>query len=450
MYITRFTPLILLLSVFTFNAFSQSFSLSGEFRPRIEYRDGFKTLPAVDAEPAFLVNERTRLIVDYKSKRVNFRFTPQHTGLFGQNSYINSAENNFSIYEAYADLNLCSKELDSSKGPDLLKFRIGRQALNYDGGRILSNLDWPPQGIRHDAAVLFLEEKGWEVILGAAFNQQSDELTGTAFYGNYYKSLQFARLHHKFKNLDFAVLFLKDDFQNVLTDSAGIISTNGVNSRITTGTRLKYTVSPGVNIHGEFYQQLGEDLAYNSLNAQLYSIEVEFKLANKKLVITPGVDMLSGNDGVAGEDQTPENTNRFFTPSYGINHKFYGHADYFYCGNGFGDAGLKDIYIRTSYAFTSKFNTWVHLHAYQSFTEIADLTNPTQSVSPYLGTEIDWLLNYTFDDQVTVQFGTCFMFGSETLKQVKQLIPEETRSVGNFTYLQFKFTPKFFESKVAG
>lgn len=445
----HFYALIFVLSVFTFDAIGQTFSMSGEFRPRIEYRDGFKTLPAADAEPAFLANERMRLILDYKSKRVNFRLTPQHTGLFGQNSFINAAENNFSIYEAYADLNLCSKQLDSTCIFDLLRLRIGRQVLNYDGGRILSNLDWPAQGIRHDAVVLFLEEKGWEFILGAAFNQQADVLSGTAFYGNYYKSLQFARLHHTFKNLDLAALILKDDFQNVITDSLGDKTTNGVNSRITAGGMLKYTIAPGVTVHGEFYQQMGKDVLFNNLNAQLYSLEVQFKTPNKKLIITPGADILSGNDGVVQNGGNLENTNRFFTPTYGINHKFYGYADYFYCGNAFGDGGLIDYYIRSSFAFTSKFNTWLHFHAFNSYADIADLTDPSKTVSPYLGTEIDWLLNYTFDEQVSVQFGTCFMFGSETLKQVKSLTGD-IRNVGNFTYLQFKFTPKFFQTKVAG
>lgn len=446
MYKVRLPLLTLIVIVFTIQGFSQSFSITGEFKPRMEYRNGYKTLPMENADAAFQVNERTRLSFDYRSKRFNLKITPQHTGLWGQNIYNTSSESNFSIYEAYADLNLAGKELNADCNIDLLKLRMGRQELNYDEGRILSNLDWAPQGIRHDAAIFMLEDNGWQVHAGAGFNQQTEVLFGTAFSGNYYKSMQMIRVHRKFSKLDVAALFFKDDYQNFVTDSAGNSIADGINSRIHLGTKLQWIITEKVQLNGEFYNQSGNDISGNILNAQLYNLELMIKLAANKLVIKPGFDFLTGNDNVYGADETPSTTNNCFSPNYGINHKFYGFADYFYAGNAFGNSGLKDFYLRTSYAITGKFNTWLHLHAFQTYGDIPDKNDASVAVDPYLGTEVDWILNYTFDDQVNVQFGTCFMFGTETMKQIKGLTPE-AGNVGNFTYLQFIFKPKFLDIK---
>ena len=56
------------------------------------------------------------------------------------------------------------------------------------------------------------------------------------------------------------------------------------------------------------------------MNAQLV-----WKAIEGKLVITPGIDIVSGNDGLEADP-----VNHAFNPTYGINHKFYGFMDYFY------------------------------------------------------------------------------------------------------------------------
>ena len=62
--------LIALLSISTL--LSAQFSLSGEFRPRAEYRHGFKTMALPDAEAAFQISQRTRLNVFYKLDNMKF------------------------------------------------------------------------------------------------------------------------------------------------------------------------------------------------------------------------------------------------------------------------------------------------------------------------------------------------------------------------------------------
>ncbi len=70
-----------------------------------------------------------------------------------------------------------------TKGIDNLSFKIGRQALIYDDVRLLGDLDWLQQARRHDALLVKALHHGWQVDLGAGFNQNSDAfgITGTNY-----------------------------------------------------------------------------------------------------------------------------------------------------------------------------------------------------------------------------------------------------------------------------
>ena len=46
------------------------FDLSGEIRPRTEYRHGFKTLGFSDQEAAFQISQRSRLNANYKKDQM--------------------------------------------------------------------------------------------------------------------------------------------------------------------------------------------------------------------------------------------------------------------------------------------------------------------------------------------------------------------------------------------
>src|SRR6185369_7373456 len=99
---------------------------------------------------------------------------------------INNADGNrLSIHEAWADIILANvKDSALSKSAvEYFSIRLGRQELVYDDQRLLGNLDWLQQARRHDAIVFKLLNKGWQVDLGAAFNQHSDAI---GYNGTYY------------------------------------------------------------------------------------------------------------------------------------------------------------------------------------------------------------------------------------------------------------------------
>ena len=59
------------------------FSLSGEIRPRAEYRHGYRTLASIDQDPAFFIDQRTRLNFDYNAEAYLFKVSIQAFHVFG-------------------------------------------------------------------------------------------------------------------------------------------------------------------------------------------------------------------------------------------------------------------------------------------------------------------------------------------------------------------------------
>ena len=410
-----------------------------QIKPRAEFRNGYVTLPEKDDEASFHVNNRVRLQFGYTSKRVDVVVQPQYVYVWGQNRFNAVDESAFGMHQAYAQMNLYGKGIDSSHNLELLAFRIGRQELNFDGGRILSNLDWAPQGIKHDAAIFLLKNNGWTVHAGGGFNQDGPRIFGTEFNGNMYKSFQMVRVNKKTKSFNGSLLFFKEDFQNFTPpDSTGLIVADGVNSKINAGTYLNYAINDKLSFAAEYYAQFGKNSDGRDNNAYVFNATIIGKVANGKVIIAPGVDIASGNDGL----NTTDSVNRFFMPTYGINHKFYGFMDYFYTISPFGNAGLKDFHIRNTFMINPKWNTGFHIHYFMTAENINDELNLGTAANPYLGTEFDFVVNYAFTSEAKLQFGACYMTASSTMQQIKN-VGQDSRTNGVFSYLQFMFTPKF-------
>jgi hypothetical protein len=63
-----------LLALFVFFENKESyaqFSVTGELRPRTEFRNGFKRLKSEGTDPAFFIEQRSRLYFDYELDRIS-------------------------------------------------------------------------------------------------------------------------------------------------------------------------------------------------------------------------------------------------------------------------------------------------------------------------------------------------------------------------------------------
>jgi hypothetical protein len=68
----------LMSGLFSGNAEAQNVTISGELRPRYEYRHGYRDLMQEGADPANFVSQRTRLNLKYSGELFSVGFSLQY------------------------------------------------------------------------------------------------------------------------------------------------------------------------------------------------------------------------------------------------------------------------------------------------------------------------------------------------------------------------------------
>jgi hypothetical protein len=427
------------------------FTFTGQFRPRLEIRDGQGTLTPEGAVPAAFISQRSRLNFGYKGYRFRAFAALQDVRVWGQDaSSINRGTteslDGLMLHEAWAEISL----LDTTSAIENLSLKIGRQELVYDDVRLLGNLDWLQQARRHDLALLKFENKGWMTHLGVAFNQNGEFKTGHTYngtptgyaagtngIGNLYKSMQFLYLGRKFYSGNASFLVLKDDFSQyrMVTNANNVTSKvfdRGVWSRVTLGGYLAATVKKKIGVSASAYYQTGKDKDGMELGSYLLSASALYA-AGRKFSIGPGIDYTSG--GIA------DGKNKNFDPLYGTPHKFWGYMDYFYVADGFGKNGLVNAYVKTRYKAKDNLLLSVDLHQFSSSNPIA--SSDGAQLSRSFGSELDIIFSYNMTKAIAIEGGYCTFFATPTLASAAvKNVPNADRQA-NWAYLMVTLKPDF-------
>ena len=396
------------------------FSLSAELRPRLEFRDGYRTLPTEDSKPAAFVSQRSRLITSYTAKKFSLKVSLQDVRTWGDEGQTQNVPS-LALHEAYGQVQFSDKSM----------LRIGRQELVYDDERLLGNSSWGQAARSHDAALFRFTNSGFSVDAAAAFNQTAQNLEGTYYALNNYKVLGFVRagktVDNKYKAYG---LFITDGFQ-------GTDSTKSMYMRYTYGTTGEYDVHDFV-LKGMFYGQSGNDPTNHGISAYMFSLQGYYLV--KSFTGGIGVDFLSGNDGTDDADDKV----KVFNTLYATNHPLYGHIDYFEnIAPDTKNGGLMDGYVKLKYSF-KKVGAYLDYHYFALSGKVADPENADEAISSYLGSEIDLWLNYKIIDGLEFRPGFSTMMATESMDVIKGGNKELN---GMWAYLQLTFNPTIFKSE---
>ncbi|MBB4079155.1 hypothetical protein GGR28_001775 [Lewinella aquimaris] len=401
------------------------FKLSAEVRPRTEFRNGFKTPRSTDSDPAFFVEQRSRLYLDYAEEKYTFRLVFQDVRLWGEVPQIFKSENgNTFLSEAWGQYNVSPR----------FSVRAGRQVISYDNERILGGLEWAQQGRRHDALLLQFEDekKVNRLHVGLAYNADDDrpepvylQAPAANFYsvsGNY-KSLQYAWFNRTFAEEKGTVSLLA---LNATLQNADSTHSN----KQTLGTYLNYRAGK-FTLTGDLYAQTGSQNG-QSVGALLAGFSATYP--TKATPLTLGVEYISGKDDT---DETGRVTS--FMPDYGTNHAFNGLMDYFYVGPANGTVGVTDLYLKTKWKLGSA-ALLAHAHHFLTASEQLDAAGDKLSAS--MGTEIDLVYVRPLATGVTLHIGYSHLLGTETLTALR---PGNEKS-NNWAWTMLTFKPTLFES----
>jgi hypothetical protein len=300
-------------------------------------------------------------------------------------------------------------------------------------------------------------------------------LTGSSVFANpvntnaasqNYKSFASIYISKKFKQAKVSFLFFNDNFEKYRIDSVGSVASgyvygkrfissgssdtydySGTQNRYTYGLMISQAIdkilgADKLSIQAAYYQQSGSNRDGLSMDAYHYTIAAIYQKG--KFSITPGYDVLSGNDAVAlsGKD------NRF-DPLYGTPHKFRGSMDYFYAGTGSPQGGLNNAYVKFRYTAGSLvLGTDFHNFALNKDMKKADGT----VINRQLGREIDLQLNYSMNRFTNIELGYSIMSATSAMPFAKAQVTTDAaavsyRKTGYWFYAMLKFTPDFLYTK---
>lgn len=427
----KFSTYLLLLTLVILaggELFAQEVTLSGEIRPRFEYRHGYKTLSPDGADAATFVSQRTRLNGFFANENFKVGLVIQDVRVWGDVGQLNTSDlNGPAIHEAWGEAMINQK----------LSIKVGRQEIVYDDSRIFGNVGWAQQARSHDAAIVkYNPAKAHTINVGFAYNANGESLFKTDYTVNSYKTFQYIWYHGTFGNAGLSFLVLNNGMAYA-QDSA----TQKVAFSQTIGPRFTYG-KDAFTFDASLYYQGGKNAKNNDLSAMYFSANVSYKVSDK-FAIAIGGEYLSGTS--TEEAATPGDKDKSFTPLYGTNHKFNGWMDYFYVGSYNGSNGLIDLYLPLTYSI-EKVTFKLVPHYFMAAATVATQTTPGtwKAYSNGLGTEIDFSVAYNVTKELNISGGYSQMLGTETLQVLKGGNYENTN---NWGWIMLTFKPTFFSKK---
>lgn len=419
-----------LLSVFYALCYSELFAqvtIDAEFRPRTEFKQGYKKPVADSLDGVLTTVQRTRLNAGYKTGDLLARLSLQDTHIWGNtNNKVNTSK--FEVFEAWFEYLFT---------PDF-SLKMGRQPLAYDDQRLFSAANWSSTGTAHDILLLKYKCSGITAHSGFAYNNEKDTLINVN-YGytpkQNYKALWYFWLSKKVisgttlsltgvyegfeKPNDYRVLYPRLTYGLFLSYSSDSSSWSG---SIT--AHLQKGKNPTVKYKG----------SYADLSAYFLAAKLSYDFTSS-LSGTLGFDYYSGtaSDAAAGESNS-------YNKLYGSNHSYNGFMDFY---STLPSQGLADYYACADLKITKQFSAGIAGHI---FYFDKDFIYSGSKTDKNLGSEMDLTLKYKASKAVSIQGGYSLYFDNATTKKYFKLNNTEIHK-SQWAYLMFTVKPQFFTSE---
>lgn len=424
-----FISLILLISS---SSFAQ-FTVSGEWRTRGEYRDGYKTIPTSNTNSLFMVGQRTRLNLSYQKDKLTTYISLQDARIWGEDKW-KSDNNGLGLFEGWVEFQFNNN----------VALKAGRQTLAYDDQRLFTTGDWRTFAEAHDLARLLFtsNDNTLHLHVGYAINNDGT-IEGDSFLSEYtlksvqYKNLFYGHLNKSWNNgLSVSLVGVRDGFQND-PDVSSQPDKLKINYRTTFGSYLEYQTDPWF-FSASGYLQRGTALDSRDINASFYSARAKYSFSPKNSIMI-GYDHYSGTDFSSADALTETGT---FSTLYGPGHKFLGYMDQFALPEKHG-AGINDLLLRTNIGIGKKGILEATLHQFnlpQSY-----LKDGTK-VDKNLGQELDLTYSYKLDKDAALKAGFSTLFYTESMEQLKGITPGDG-DTAMFGWVMLVIKPTLFSTK---
>ena len=404
------------------------FKVDASLRTRGEAINGYKNLPIEANNPNYNIDQQTRLNFAYKNDKMKFYLSLQDARTWGQGD-IRTPTGNFgnkasvSAFQAWASLNLGTNS----------ELKLGRQALNVDGGRFITARGWSNTGLSYDAVAFNYKKNGLKLSVVGSYNNQSYNLFADEYdvsTANNLKSVNYLHISKKINdNLYASVLSL---FTGVQPQGTPTI----LQFKNTSGAFIKFN-NKKLFAKAEVYYQMGKTTSGGDVAAHMFNAEAGY---NTGIVyVGAGIDYLSGQDATV-TDKTMS-----FDYFYGARFKFYGNLNYFTGQGSTKNGGLVNPFARLNFKFNKKNSLKLTYHMFQTQQDVIN-AETGEAYDKNLGSEIDLMYIHKINKEINLKVGYHTAFVSETMETFKGVAAGQSETPQWF-WVMLTFKPKFFSSK---
>jgi len=386
-----------------------------EYRPRAEFKSGYKTPHTTDDKIAYTMSHRADLTFRHRREKAEVYFTFRNADIWGDNN-----NRMPELFEAWAEYSFAK----------YFTIRAGRQRLMLDNERLIGQKNWTQEGISHDVIQLFIKMKKFESSLISGFNQRTSSLSGTSYpWQDVFNYKQIHILNFQIpisEQFTFSSLNIAESFE--LPCGREVF-------RYTNGGRLTFSKKLLTTTVNAYYQH-GRNPSDIAVNAWYANPEIGFK-AFSLLNIRGGAEIFSGSpDGIS-------DLGKSFSTLYGNGHKFNGHMDYFTSfpahHKGFGLINpylMLNVKIKNNLTLGCDFHTFHAMHP-------PKYLQTTQS--KYLGFENDLTLTKKLNSFSDLLVGIAYALPTQSFLNMKG--KPAGKDLQYFTYMMLTVKPSIFAQK---
>lgn len=403
------------------NLENKNFTLGLEFRPRMEYRDGYRQLRTSDSKAAFFGTQRSRLNFSYDQPKFKFHTSIQDLRVWGQYGQTSSS-GSLNVFEAYVEAGIT----------DHFSVKMGRQKLELDNGRLFSASNWSQAARAHDGINLIYNSKNIHSEFISAFNQTSERIFETNYAPTTFTNYKMLHVHYLKAKLsphfNLSTLNSADGYESK-------INPRTMYTRATSGGRIEFE-KENLYLTLSGYYQYGQLQDGNKISAYYFQPEIQWK--KNKFTTRLGAEYMSGDNA-----DKPSSTSKSFVTLYGVAWRFMGNMDYFISfPSDLKNGGLINPYLHLIYDVNSKLCLRSDFHLFYLQNKVKD--NLNNNIKPYLGFENDLSAHYKYNNFTMIDFGFSFMAAEKSLEKIKG---GNSNIIPVWSYLMITFKPELFSLK---
>lgn len=396
------------------DSIAKQFLMNIEIRPRAEYTSNYILPPNDSIDPYFYITQRNRISLQYSQEKWLVKSDVQEIHLWDQENS-KSKVGSINFYQLFFE----------TKFKDV-NFRLGRQSILLDNGRLFSDAPWAQQGRAHEGIRIMKYSEHFANDLFFLFTRNyntSFEAVYSPVASNKYKyMLVYNFSYHSNKSFSFNSINTIDFLERANSET--------LYTRTTAGGRIEFKKKQWYYTLNS-YLQFGQNQKGQKLLA--YYFQPEVKLSLQKSTWRLGAEIISGSSSQLNTGNSAD-----FDVLYGVTWKFNGNMNVFTrFPADVGGKGLVNPYLFASFPLSTKLSLRSDFHLF--YTQYPLLDDLNQEISRFLGFENDISVKYIPLKELEINGAFSFYKSTDSMKNLPKVQDEKKLSFWSYLMVSYSF-----------